>query len=97
MSVLALGAVLIVPVVKATEVISVFAPLFAAVRLVLASVAVVPPVPPLATATVPVTLDAVPVVFWLRVGISDATIALKVGTPSAALGAANIYFAVLDA
>ena len=26
------------------------------------------PVPPLATATIPVTLDAVPVVFWLKVG-----------------------------
>ena len=32
------------------------------------SAGVVVPVPPLATATTPVTLDAVPVVFWLNVG-----------------------------
>jgi len=37
-------------------------------RFVLAPDAVVAPVPPLTTATVPVTLDAVPVVFWLSVG-----------------------------
>lgn len=30
------------------------------------------PVPPLATATMPVTLDAVPVVFWFSVGTSAA-------------------------
>lgn len=36
---------------------------------------VVRPVPPLATATVPVTLAAVPVVFWFSVGTSAATIA----------------------
>jgi hypothetical protein len=96
-SVAALGAVDIVPVVKPIEVISVFAPLFAAVRLVLASAAVVPPVPPLATATVPVTLDAVPVVFWFRVGMSEATISRNTGTPSAPLGAARKYFAVLTA
>ena len=33
-----------------------------------AALAVVCPVPPLAIATVPVTFDAVPVVFWLKVG-----------------------------
>ena len=32
------------------------------------SAGVAVPVPPLATATMPVTLDAVPVVFWLNVG-----------------------------
>ena len=32
------------------------------------SAGVAVPVPPLATATMPVTLDAVPVVFWLKVG-----------------------------
>jgi hypothetical protein len=37
-------------------------------RFVRAVAVVVAPVPPLATATVPVTLDAVPVVFWLKVG-----------------------------
>ena len=37
-------------------------------RLVLAPDVVVAPVPPFKTATVPVTLDAVPVVFWLKVG-----------------------------
>ena len=31
------------------------------------------PVPPLATATMPVTLAAVPVVFWFRVGMSAAS------------------------
>ena len=44
-----------------------------------ASGALVAPVPPLAKATVPVTLDAVPVVFWLSVGKSAAT-AME-GTP----------------
>ena len=33
-------------------------------------VEVVTPVPPLATATMPVTFDAVPVVFWFRIGTS---------------------------
>jgi hypothetical protein len=37
-------------------------------RFVLAPDVVVAPVPPFKTATVPVTLDAVPVVFWLKVG-----------------------------
>jgi len=50
---------------------------------------VVAPVPPLATATVPVTLAEVPVVFWLRVGMSVPTRALKVGVPLLPLGAAN--------
>lgn len=35
----------------------------------------VAPVPPLTTATVPVTLAAVPVVFWFSVGTSPAWIA----------------------
>jgi hypothetical protein len=35
-----------------------------------AALAVVCPVPPFAIATVPVTLAAVPVVFWLSVGTS---------------------------
>ena len=60
-----------------------------------AAAAVVWPVPPLAMATVPVTLDAVPVVFWLSVGMSVATTALKVGTPADPSGAANIKLAVL--
>ena len=59
MSVAALGAVEIVPVVKPTEVMSVFAPLFAATKFVLASVAVAALVPPFATATIPDTLPAV--------------------------------------
>ena len=45
---------------------------------------VVKPVPPLAIATVPVTLDAVPVVFWLKVGQVNVPV-LKlpdVGVPS---------------
>ena len=44
----------------------------AAAKLFLAACAVVPPVPPLAIATVPVTLAAVPVVFWFSVGTSPA-------------------------
>ena len=52
------------------------------------------PVPPLATATVPVTLAAVPVVFWFRVGISAATTARNVGTPEEPFGAAKKVFAV---
>ena len=48
MSLLELGAVVIVPVVKVTEVMSVFAPLWAALRLDLAVAAVVAFVPPLA-------------------------------------------------
>jgi hypothetical protein len=39
--------------------------------------AVVCPVPPFAIATVPVTFAAVPVVFWLSVGTSAATIAVN--------------------
>jgi hypothetical protein len=58
-------------------------------------VEVVTPVPPLATATMPVTFAAVPVVFWFKVGTSAATIARKVGTPAAPLGAAKKLFAVL--
>ena len=50
---------------------------------------VVAPVPPLAIATVPVTLLAVPVVFWFSVGTSAATIALNVGAPAEPLGAAK--------
>ena len=46
-------------------------------------------------ATVPVTLEAVPVVFWFRVGISAATTALNVGAPAEPLGAANTKLAVL--
>jgi len=53
------------------------------------------PVPPLAVATVPVTLLAVPVVFWFNVGMSAATIALNVGTPADPLGAARTKLAVL--
>ena len=54
MSLLELGAVVIVPVVKVTEVMSVFAPLWAALKLDLAVAAVDAPVPPLVTARVPV-------------------------------------------
>jgi hypothetical protein len=46
-------------------------------------------------ATVPVTLLAVPVVFWLRVGMSAATIARNEGTPAVPLGAARKLLAVL--
>ena len=53
------------------------------------SAGVAVPVPPLATATMPVTLDAVPVVFWLSVGTSAATIARKVGAPAEPSGAAK--------
>jgi hypothetical protein len=41
-------------------------------------------------------LLAVPVVFWLRVGISVATIALKLGLPLLPFGAAKKVFAVCD-
>ena len=50
----------------------------------LLTVKLVAPVPPLATATVPVTLAAVPVVFWLNVGQVNVPV-LKlpdVGVPS---------------
>jgi hypothetical protein len=43
-------------------------------KMTLLAVRVVSPVPPLATATVPVTLAAVPVVFWFKVGTSAAWI-----------------------
>ena len=62
-----------------------------------AATLVVWPVPPLAIATTPVTLAAVPVVFWLSVGMSAATIARKVGTPADPFGAAKKKLAVLDA
>jgi hypothetical protein len=51
----------------------------------------------LATATVPVTLAAVPVVFWLSVGTSAATIARNVGVPAVPLGADRNVLAVCDA
>lgn len=60
-----------------------------------AALAVVWPVPPLAIATTPVTLLAVPVVFWFNVGTSAATIARKVGAPALPLGAAKKKLAVL--
>ena len=44
-----------------------------------AAASVVAPVPPLAMATVPVTLAAVPVVFWLSVGKLLSEAALPVG------------------
>ena len=50
-----------------SDVMSVLAPDAAALRFVRAAAAVVAPVPPLATATVPVTLAAVPVVLPLNV------------------------------
>lgn len=46
--------------------------LYAAFKFVRASAAVVAPVPPFNTATTPVTLAAVPVVFWFQVGIAPA-------------------------
>jgi hypothetical protein len=55
MSVLADGVVVIVPVVNATDVMSVFAPLAAALRLERAVEASVAPVPPFRTGKVPVT------------------------------------------
>ena len=44
-----------------------------------------------------VRVAALPVVFWLSVGISAATTARNVGTPAKPVGAAKIKFAVLDA
>jgi hypothetical protein len=58
MSVLADGVVVIVPVVNATDVMSVFAPLAAALRLARAVEASVAPVPPFRTGKVPVTCVA---------------------------------------
>jgi hypothetical protein len=72
------------------------APDAAAPRLLRAFGPVVAPVPPLATATVPVTLAAVPVVFWFRVGMSAATRARNVGAPAVPFGAAKIVLAVWD-
>ena len=46
-------------------------------------VRLVAPVPPLATETVPVTLDAVPVVFWFRVGNVQLVRVPEDGVPSA--------------
>ena len=60
----------------------------------MAACAVVWPEPPLATATTPVTLAAVPVVFWFSVGTSAATIARNVGTPADPFGAAKNVLAV---
>ena len=97
MSVPPLGVVLIVPVVSVIDVMSVFAPEAAAPRLVNAAPADVAPVPPFAMATVPVTFEAVPVVFWLSVGTSAATIARNVGTPAEPFGAARTVLAVCDA
>jgi hypothetical protein len=59
-----------------SDVISKFAPLAATPRLVRAPEAVVAPVPPLATATVPVTLPALPVM------LSSVKARLLVATPS---------------
>ena len=56
MSVFPLGAVLMVPVVSAIDVMSVFAPLCAALKFVRAPVAVVAPVPPLSTSSVPASV-----------------------------------------
>jgi hypothetical protein len=61
-------------------------------RFVKAFAAVVAPVPPFATATVPVTFAAVPVVLWFSVGMSAATMARNDGTPAAPLGAAKTVF-----
>jgi hypothetical protein len=66
-------------------------------RFVSAVAASVAPVPPLTTATTPVTFPAVPVVFWLSVGTSAATIARNVGTPAEPFGAARTVLAVCDA
>jgi hypothetical protein len=44
-----------------------------------------------------VTFDAVPVVFWLSVGISAATTVRNVGVPAEPLGAAKNVLAVCDA
>lgn len=62
-SVPAVGALMIVPLVSAIDVISVLAPEAAAPRFVRAVPATLAPVPPLRTATMPVTFEAVPVVF----------------------------------
>jgi hypothetical protein len=63
MSVVPLGAVEIVPVVNATEVISEFAPLAAAPKLVLAPDAVVDPVPPCKTVTAALSVKIVALAF----------------------------------
>ena len=52
------------------------------------------PVPDVAKVNEFATEPAEPVVFWLSVGISAATIALNVGAPAAPLGAAKNVFAV---
>jgi len=91
------GAVLIVPVVSPIDVMSVFAPDAAAVRFVRAEPALFAPVPPLTTATIPVTFEAVPVVFWLSVGTSAATIVRNVGVPATPSGAARNVLAVCAA
>ena len=44
-----------------------------------------------------VALVAVPVVFWFKVGISAAAIALNEGTPAEPFGAAKNVFAVFEA
>jgi hypothetical protein len=72
-------------------------PTVVAPRFVLAPDAVVAPVPPLRIATVPVTFEEVPVVFWFNIGMSDPTIARNVGTPAVPLGAAKTKLAVLEA
>jgi hypothetical protein len=55
-------------------------------KAVKAAPAEVAPVPPLAIATVPVTFDAVPVVFWLRVGNVQFVKVPEEGVPSAPPG-----------
>ena len=66
-------------------------------RAVCAPDCVVAPVPPFAIATVPVTLDAVPVVFWFNVGMSAAVRERNVGAPDDPLGDANTKFDAFDA
>lgn len=78
MSLLELGAVVIVPLVKVTDVMSVFVPLCAALKFVRAVVAVVAPVPPLAIATTPLTLAAEPVTLIPQV--PDAPVPVRLGT-----------------
>lgn len=62
-------------------------------RMTLFAVREVAPVPQLATATVPVTLDDVPVVFWLRVGKVQLARFQLAGVPSA--GVTNVGLVAL--
>ena len=62
-------------------------------KAVIAAACVVCPVPPLAKLTVPVTLLAVPVVFWLNVGQVNVPVLKlpEVGVPSAGVTSDGLF------